>query len=793
MSKAETLRPCFSNEEIKRFALKLYSINASARQLASYSDQNFYLKDENGKEYVFKIANSDEKIEVLDAQNKAMEYLKTHINNFAFPHVLSTTSGEQISSVKSKDGKSYLVRMLTYLDGELLAELAEHNQEVFHRFGQFIGTIDNAIMDFYHSAAYRYLPWDLKNASWANQKLCYIENPRQRTLVEYFLFQFETLVMPFLPQLRTSVIHNDANDHNILVRESQENNRVMFGIIDFGDIVYTHTVCELAIAVAYIMMGKNDPLAVAKQVIQGYHEKFPLTEFELYVLFYLICARLCISVTMSAYQKKLEPENEYIIISEKLAWELLEKVIEFSPERATKEFRQVCGFTADPQWQGRNKQEILNLRDQHIGKSLSVSYQKPLKIVRGAMQYLYDEEDRTYLDAVNNVPHVGHCHPKVVKAAQRQMAILNTNTRYLHDSLVEYAQRLTSKMPDPLSVCFFVCSGSEANDLALRMARTHTGQKDIIVVDGAYHGNTTANIEISPYKFDGPGGRGAEPYIHKVPMPDIYRGLYRADDPDAAKKYANHIQEKIEQLQSNQKNIAAFICESLLGCGGQIVLPENYLKEAFQHVRKAGGICIADEVQIGFGRVGTHFWGFETQNVVPDIVTLGKPIGNGHPLAAVVTTPEIADSFNNGMEYFNTYGGNPVSCAVGLAVLDVIEEEKLQENALIVGTRLKNGLKKLMEKYPLIGDVRGMGLFIGVELVLDRETLEPATKQASYIIERMKEEGILISTDGPLHNVLKIKPPLVFTEDNADSLVRTLDIILKEDRLYQLMNRIVNG
>jgi 4-aminobutyrate aminotransferase-like enzyme len=241
--------------------------------------------------------------------------------------------------------------------------------------------------------------------------------------------------------------------------------------------------------------------------------------------------------------------------------------------------------------------------------------------------------------------------------------------------------------------------------------------------------------------------------------------------------------EALQQIHHTGRNVAAFVCESLLGCGGQIVLPEGYLQEAYRHVRDAGGVCIADEVQVGFGRVGSHFWGFQTQGVIPDIVTMGKPIGNGHPLAAVVTTPEIAASFENGMEYFNTYGGNPVSCAVGLAVLDVMEDEKLQDNALKAGARMKAGLEQLMDKHPLIGDVRGMGLFIGVELVLDRETLAPAAAQASYIIERMKENGILLSTDGPLHNVLKIKPPLVFSEANADRLVSRLDKILAEDAL----------
>jgi len=301
------------------------------------------------------------------------------------------------------------------------------------------------------------------------------------------------------------------------------------------------------------------------------------------------------------------------------------------------------------------------------------------------------------------------------------------------------------------------------------------------VVDVAYHGNTTSLIEISPYKFDGPGGTGAPPYVHKVPMPDVYRGEYKKNDLQAGEKYARYVEQTIQEIQNNRSDVAAFICESLLGCGGQIVLPQHYLREVYRYIRNAGGVCIADEVQVGFGRVGTHFWGFETQGVVPDIVTMGKPIGNGHPLAAVVTTPEIAASFNNGMEYFNTFGGNPVSCAIGLAVLNVIAEEGLQENAQQVGTHLMDGMIELMEKHALIGDVRGLGLFIGIELVLDRQTLAPAPEQASYIANRMRERGILLSTDGPYQNVLKIKPPLVFTEENADFLVTTLDEILGED------------
>ena len=424
----------------------------------------------------------------------------------------------------------------------------------------------------------------------------------------------------------------------------------------------------------------------------------------------------------------------------------------------------------------------MEARTCHLGGNLTVFYQQPLKIVQGWRQYLYDHLGREFLDAVNNVAHVGHCHPSVVRAAQQQMAVLNTNTRYLDDHLVEYAARLCATLPDPLRVCYFVCSGSEANELALRLARTHTQAMDMIVVGGAYHGNTTALIEISPYKFDGPGGAGAPPHVHQVIMPDRYRGPYK-DERDAGRQYAQHVQEALENARRQDRRVAAFICESFLSCGGQIVLPLGYLAEAYRLVRAAGGVCIADEIQVGFGRVGSRFWGFETQGVVPDIVTLGKPIGNGHPLAAVVTTPAIAASFANGMEYFNTFGGNPVSCAVGLAVLGAIENEALQDNALTVGAYLKQGLTRLMPKHPLIGDVRGAGLFLGVELVQDRGTLEPATVEAGYVVERMKDRGVLIGTDGPFSNVLKIKQPMVFTTADADRLVDALDRVLAEPRL----------
>ncbi|MEM7347065.1 MAG: aminotransferase class III-fold pyridoxal phosphate-dependent enzyme, partial [Chloroflexota bacterium] len=425
--------------------------------------------------------------------------------------------------------------------------------------------------------------------------------------------------------------------------------------------------------------------------------------------------------------------------------------------------------------------ETLSVRQKKLGRNLSLGYNEPLKIVRGWQQYLWDHQGHKYLDAYNNVPHVGHCHPKVVAAAQQQMTVLNTNTRYLHDFLNRYAERLTATLPDPLNVCFFVNSASEANELALRLVNAYTGQKSIIVLEGAYHGHTTSLIDISPYKHDGPGGTGAPEWVYTAPIADVYRGLYKANDPLAGQKYADNVQTVIKRIEGEGKKVGGYIAESCPSVGGQIIFPEGYLAATYEYVRAAGGLTIADEVQTGYGRTGTHFYAFEAQNVVPDIVVLGKPIGNGHPIGALITTPAIADVFNNGMEFFSTFGGNTVSCAVGLAVLDVLAEENLQAQAHQVGQRLLAGLQPFVDKYPIVGDVRGSGLFLGIELVRDQETLEPAAAEASFVSNRLREHGILVGTDGPYHNVVKIRPPMPFDEANADFLVETLDRIFEAD------------
>ena len=398
-----------------------------------------------------------------------------------------------------------------------------------------------------------------------------------------------------------------------------------------------------------------------------------------------------------------------------------------------------------------------------------------MHIVRGSGQFLYDKNGVKYLDGVNNIQHVGHAHPRISAAAYKQIQILNTNTRYLDQHVLDYAERLLKKLPSKLSVCFFTNSGSESNDLALRLARTYTQSSDTIVLEGAYHGHTESLINVSPYKYKGPGGFTPPQYIHEIPIPDIKSGIYKGSS--AEERYLKTLSTKIDLIKSQGKK-PIFMFEPFMGCGGQLPLPEQFLKVGHKLIQQSCGVSIADEVQTGFGRLGSHYWAFEFFDIEPDIVTLGKSMGNGFPLSAVVTTREIANRFDNGMEYFNSFGGNPVSSVVGDTVLKVIAEEGLQENAKDVGQYLKRQLIELKHKNPIIGDVRGEGLFLGIEIVnleKDKTRLPILTKN---IINKMKDKCILLSVDGPKKNVIKIKPPLPFNKENADFLVENFYKVL---------------
>lgn len=429
-------------------------------------------------------------------------------------------------------------------------------------------------------------------------------------------------------------------------------------------------------------------------------------------------------------------------------------------------------FTVDP----NPPEALMQRRSRSLGPSLSASYRNKLKIVRGNGPWLIDHTGRAHLDGVNNITHVGHCHPHVVQALADQAATLNTNTRYLSELILDYSERLADTLPDGLDTVFFVNSGSEANELAFRIARTALGKPSSVVLDWAYHGNTSGMVNVSPYKFKRKGGFPKPDFVEIAEFPDPYRGPHKGMSAEAGKAYATDVARCLDNIAAATGDGAAtFIAESISGVGGQVIYPEGYLAQSYEHVRARGGLCIADEVQCGFGRVGKHFWAFQLQDVVPDIVVMGKPIGNGHPLAAVATTRELAKSFCTGMEYFNSFGGNPVSMAVGIAVMDVIEREDLQAKALATGEYLLQSCRELAARHPIIGDARGQGLFCGLELVRDPDTLDPATEVAGNVVNHLRQQGVLLSTDGPYENVLKIKPPMVFGKPEVDIMIEALD------------------
>jgi 4-aminobutyrate aminotransferase-like enzyme/Ser/Thr protein kinase RdoA (MazF antagonist) len=919
-----------------------FGVDGAPRPLPGELDRNFALDG-----HVLKLHAAGTDAAWLDLQDAAMAHVAGRTGELETPRLL-----------RARDGAG-VARMLTWVPGTPWAHLPAHDADALASLGRAVARLDAALADFDHPALDRPLAWNMPGAAALLDDARGEEAARgadaaaaARGVATAVLARFAARVEPALRALPAQAIHNDANEHNVL---AGADGRVT-GLIDFGDVCRAPRVCGLAVAAAYAMTLLAVPEREVQPLFAGYHEVLPLGPDELALLPDLIRTRLAMSVAMAARQRREQPANDYLLISQRGVTGLLERL---GPEPAPLELprlRATCGYdavptaravraylqTAEPgpvtrtplggapvvpfdgpdpapptapalgryledrrvydsdafvaelpgerrtlhlgvdvfldagtpilapldgivrdvafrpaarDWGGivvldhatpdgigfhtlyghlskasaerlapgdtlsrgdvvghlgaeeenggwaphlhlqllttdlgrgcdshgvgtlaerdvwesqsldpnlllglpggvradppRAPADLRAARATSLSRTLSLAYAEPLKIVRGAGAYLYADDGRAYLDMVNNVCHVGHAHPRVVRAAAEQMARLNTNTRYLHDTIVTYARRLAATLPDPLSVVFLVNSGSEANDLALRLARAHTGARDVTVLDHAYHGNLTSLVEISPYKFAGPGGPGKPAHVHVCRLPAT------ADDAEDVRAAARP---------------GAFIAESLPGVAGQVVLPDGYLEAAYAHARAAGAVCIADEVQVGFGRVGRAFWGFELQGVVPDIVTLGKPIGNGHPIGAVVTTPAIARSFETGMEYFNTFGGNPVSCAAALAVLDVIADERLQARAARVGARIKAGLGELAARHAGIADVRGEGLFLGVEL--------DDARAATRAVERARHAGVLLSTDGPRRNVIKLKPPLAIGEDDADRFLATLDAAL---------------
>jgi ethanolamine-phosphate phospho-lyase len=752
-------------KKIKTFLISQFDVKPiEIKKLWGYENLNYLITTDNNQ-YVFKTYLYDENLlSIIIAENDLLLHLNTAKNKYPFP--ISFIDGSYIK-VLNFDGEKKICRLLTYLKGTLLGDI-KPSQDSFKSLGKFVAQLDVQLQSYNNNTIKaRNWHWDIQYLDLNKKNVKYISCTRDRNLVNYFIQQYDENVRPILPKLRKSIIHGDANEWNVL-----ENDKKVTGIFDFGDIAYTPLINELAITVAYATLYVDEPVLWATIIVESYHKILPLEEQEIDVLYYLIVARLCISVINSSYTRITDPENKYTLKSEKKAWNSLHKWLTINPLSLKNEIKKLIGLAPTKQ---KSIQKMINDRHKVVSPILSLSHTKPVHMERSAFQYMYDAYGNTFLDAYNNIPHVGHSHPKVVAAGQSQMAKLNTNTRYVYDLLAVYSEKLLAKFPKSLNKIYFVNSGSAASDLAIRLAKTHTGNRGIMVMEHGYHGNTQTGIDISDYKFNSKYGQGQKDYVHKAVIPDTYRGKYTNNNGSAGEYYAV---DTIKTLNNLNGSIAAFISEPILGCAGQVPLAKGYLTKLYPEIRNRGGICISDEVQTGFGRLGKYFWGYEEQEVIPDIVILGKPMGNGHPLGAVVTTTEIAESFNSGVEFFSSFGGNPVSCAIGLSVLEVIEEENLQDNALIVGTYYKTLLHELQNEFNCIGDIRGSGLFIGVDIVVNN-TKNPNTKLANKLKNSLRDKNILISTDGPFDNVIKSKPPLCFSKENAQQVVEEIHTVLK--------------
>ncbi|NNK09699.1 MAG: aminotransferase class III-fold pyridoxal phosphate-dependent enzyme [Flavobacteriaceae bacterium] len=732
--------------------------------LEGYVSTNYKIEAEEGV-FVLKVyQNSSRILKEIHAEERVLRKL-SELKAFDFPKGIRSSTGEYCVV----EGEN-IFRLLTFVEGSFLGEVS-HTPALLTSLGRFLGKIDLLLQPLEEEIfAAREISWDLRHLDLSIPLLKNISNTRKRSLVSYFIQQFHEHISPRAYKLRKSLIHNDGNDWNVLT-----DGKKVTGIIDFGDMCQTWLVSEVAIGMTYAMMHKELPLENGLKVLEGYHKELPLTELECDSLYYLIAARLCISVCHSAHASEHKPESDYITISEKGAWKLLQQWLRINPLHARKQFRQVCGF---PISKTVPASEILSQRKEHFAANLSLSYTNPIHMYGAAFQYMYDADGNTFLDAYNNIMLVGHCHPQVVQAGQKAMARLNTNTRYLYDVLRAYSSALLKKLPPSLNKIFFVNSGSEANDLAIRMARNHTSKKNVMVIEHGYHGHTQTGIEISPYKYQADGGIGKPEDTIETPLPKVYS----ISPENSGNSEIDYTQKALEQIKENSGTIAAFIAEPIVGCGGQVPLAPGYLNEVYTAIRAQGGLCISDEVQVGFGRLGKVYWGFELYDVIPDIVVIGKPMGNGHPMGAVITTEAVVSTFEKGPEFFSSFGGNPVSCAIGLSVLNVVEEENLQQHAEQTGDYLMLQLQLLQKKHKTIGDVRGHGLFLGMEMIT--EDGKPNTKLAVDLKNKLRENMILVGTDGPYDSVIKIKPPMSFDQMNADELASQIDTILSENMVY---------
>ena len=756
--------PAFDLDAVQRILRDRFGVEASSlAPLAGERDQNLRVDTADGRRLLFKISNPADGLSTVEMQAAALRHIERVDPGLPVMRVVPDVVGESWAEVRGPDGRNYPVRLFTFLPGHVTANTALTTGAI-RSFGQTVARLGRALRGFFHPAADYEILWDLTRVLRLRPLLNHVADAARRAQVERVLDRFETRVEAVLPTLRAQVIHGDMSLDNVLLDDDLR----VSGIVDFGDMTHAPLVCDLAVSVADVLHGRDDAIDAAEAMIGGYVSVTPLEDEEAALLADLVAARLATEVTVAAWHGGLYPDNAaYLTSSEPGARAFLDAIEATGFDAVARRFRDACRGLP---YRHSGTGALLERRRRALPRS-PLFYSHPVHLVRGEGVWLFDPDDRRYLDCYNNVPVVGHGHPRVVRAVAEQQRLLATHSRYLHEAIVELAERLKATLPPALDAVLVVNSGSEANDLAWRIARAATGRSGAVVSAYAYHGLTEATHALSPEEW----AKGEQPaHVATVPAPDGYRGSYRREEDGWAERYATRIDDAAQALGGH--GFAAIYIDPAFTADGILLPPPAYLAEAARRARALGGVLVADEVQAGHGRYGTGLWSFQPSGIEPDMVVMGKPMGNGFPVAALVVRSQLLAAVPEEVELFSTFGGNPVACAAALAVLDVIEDEGLVANAAETGSYLRQGLKTLAGRHPVMGDVRGEGLLLGVELV-DEERV-PAAGRADRVTEAMRERGILISTTGPAGNVLKIRPPLVFQREHADLLLQTLDEVL---------------
>lgn len=777
--------PNFSLEAARRVVATRYGIEGTYRQLASERDLSWRIERTDGRDVVVKISNVSEPEGVVDMQVKALNHIFERDPALPVPRVVPSLAGAPYDWIEDERGSRHMLRVLTFLPGKVMEQVEEaFSAEARYNIGAMVGRLAHALRDFFHPYACSNVHlWDISRALALRPPIEKISDAKRRQLCGEIFDRAERFTLPQLLKTRRQLVHQDSHGGNILV--DPRNSTLPVGIIDFGDMGYNSIVADIVTASETFSKYDDDPIAYLCDVTSGFDSTYPLEENEIDLIFDAMLLRLAMATVILEAREATDESGIRHIQDASHYPRMMTLLSGQGRAQAVRRLRQACRFPVYGAM-GNNGERLADdydllrhEREAHLGPIWHF-YKKPLHITRADGAWMYAADGTAYLDVYNNVPQIGHCHPHVAKAIYRQASALNTNTRYMCDVPVEYAARLTADLPDHLDTCIFVNSGSEANDLAMQIAMSLSKHDGGLIIDQAYHGCTELTTALSNESWRHLPAEEHPKRIEALMAPDMYRGPY-ASDPHAAERYAADADRAIASMRARGYRPAAFMVDTALCSSGVLQAPENYFNLVAEKVRSAGGFVIADEVQAGCGRMGT-FWGFRANGLKDDnvdFITLGKPVGNGHPLGVVILSSALMKRFLNGTYplLFSTFGGNTVACAAGMAVLDVIERESLVRRSAETGEYLRHELRRLAERYEIIGDIRGRGMMTGVELVTDRLTKEPAIQQTDRLVEDLLARNILVGKGTP--NTLKLRPPLIWSRNEVDVFVSAFDDSLR--------------